>query len=405
MSLAVDTSLSTDVLIVGAGPTGMTLSRCLAQAGVRHLIVERQSTGQNTSRAAVIHAHTLDALDPLGLAKPLWEEGLRIHRFSIRDRDAVLLGLRFDQLPSPFAGLLMLPQDRTEALLRDALAESRVDVDWGWSVESLREVHGNVEAELASGARRARVAARYVVGADGINSVVRDAAGIGFAGATYEASFVLADVDMEWGHGRDEVMLFFSPAGLVVVAPLPGGRFRIVATLDDAPEHPGVADIQALIDTRGPTRSGGKITALHWSSRFRVHHRLADHYRKGPFLLIGDAAHVHSPAGGQGMNTGLVDACVLGRLLAAVLRGEAGDAHLDQYEALRRPAAQQVLKLVGRMTAMATLQHPVRRRLRNALLRGINTLPAARRRFEMNLSGLARESAALVAPPVAGAAS
>jgi 2-polyprenyl-6-methoxyphenol hydroxylase-like FAD-dependent oxidoreductase len=393
VSRTTEAVLSTDVLIVGAGPTGMALSRALAQARVRHIIVDRQQTGQNTSRAAVIHAHTLDALDDLGIARPLWDAGLQIHRFSIRDRDDMLLALRFDELPSPFAGLLMLPQDRTEAILREALTRSRIEIDWGWSVESVAGTPDGVEAVLQAGQRRARVRARYVVGADGAHSVVREAAGIGFSGTTYDASFVLADVDMNWGHGREEVMLFFSPAGLVVVAPLPGARFRIVATLDDAPELPGPADIQALLDARGPTRHGGVVTAVHWGSRFRVHHRLAEHYRKGPFLLVGDAAHVHSPAGGQGMNTGLVDACVLGRLLVDVLRDRAPDSHLDQYESLRRPAAQQVLKLVGRMTAMATMKHPARRAVRNAFLRSLNLLPMARRQFEMNLSGLARRTA------------
>jgi 2-polyprenyl-6-methoxyphenol hydroxylase-like FAD-dependent oxidoreductase len=132
---------------------------------------------------------------------------------------------------------------------------------------------------------------------------------------------------------------------------------------------------------------------VHWSSRFRVHHRLASHYRSGPFLLVGDAAHVHSPAGGQGMNTGLVDACVLGRLLVDVLRHHAPDSHLDQYESLRRPAAEQVLKLVGRMTGMATMTNPFQRALRNTVLRSVNLLPVARRRFEMSLSGLARRAA------------
>lgn len=194
-------------------------------------------------------------------------------------------------------------------------------------------------------------------------------------------------------------MLFFAPAGLVVVAPLPGGRFRIVATLENAPERPGLAQIQALLDARGPSKGSGQITALHWSSRFRVHHRLAEHYRKGPFLLVGDAAHVHSPAGGQGMNTGLVDACVLGRLLVDVLRGNADDEHLDQYESLRRPAARQVLKLVGRMTTMATLNHPLKRALRNTVLRTFNLLPPARHKFQMALSGLARRAAAEVRLP------
>lgn len=399
MSRSTEAPLTTDVLIVGAGPTGMALSRALAQAGVRHLIVERQQTGQNTSRAAVIHAHTLDALDELGIARPLWDDGLPIDRFSIRDRDATLLGLRFDALPSPYAGLLMLPQDRTETILREELAKARVEIDWGWAAERIVQTNEGAEADLVSDQQRIRVRARYVVGADGMNSVVRAAAGIGFSGAIYDASFVLADVDMTWEHGREEVMLFFSPEGLVVVAPLPGGRFRIVATLDEAPEQPGVDDIQALLDARGPTRGSAVVSAVHWSSRFRVHHRLAEHYRKGPFLLVGDAAHVHSPAGGQGMNTGIVDACVLGKLLVDVLIHQAGDAHLDQYETLRRPAAQQVLQLVGRMTSMATMTHPAKRTLRNLVLRTLNLLPFARRTFEMNLSGLARRAATEVQFP------
>jgi 2-polyprenyl-6-methoxyphenol hydroxylase-like FAD-dependent oxidoreductase len=204
---------------------------------------------------------------------------------------------------------------------------------------------------------------------------------------------------MSWGHGRDEVMLFFSPAGLVVVAPLPEGRFRIVATLDDQPEQPGVADLQALLDARGPTRGRAIVSRVHWSSRFRLHHRVADAYRRGPFLLVGDAAHVHSPAGGQGMNTGLVDACVLGRLLADVLHGRRGDEALDFYGDLRRPAAQQVLRLSGRLTAMATMKRAPQRMLRNIGLRIVDALPIARRRIAMNLSGLARRAAAEV-PPV-----
>ena len=203
--------------------------------------------------------------------------------------------------------------------------------------------------------------ARYVVGADGMNSLVRRTAGIGFSGSNYEDSFVLADVDMEWGLGRDEVMLFFSPGGPLVVAPLPNGRFRLVATLDKAPEKPGVADMQALLDARGPTHGAAKISSVHWSSRFRLQHRVADHYRAGRLLLVGDAAHVHSPAGGQGMNTGLVDAVVLGKTLAEVISGRRDAVFLDEYERLRRPAAVQVLGLAGRLTNMATLKSAPRR--------------------------------------------
>jgi len=203
---------------------------------------------------------------------------------------------------------------------------------------------------------------------------------------------------MEWPHGRDEVMLFFSPAGLVVVAPLPGGSFRIVATMDEAPEHPSVADVQSIVDERGPSSPPSTVRRVHWSSRFRLHHRVADAYRRGPFLLIGDAAHVHSPAGGQGMNTGLVDACVLGQLLGDILTGLRPESDLYQYEALRRPAAREVLGLADRLTRMATTRGRVRRFVRNALLLTVGHLPPARARLVGNLSGLARKAAAQLPP-------
>jgi 2-polyprenyl-6-methoxyphenol hydroxylase-like FAD-dependent oxidoreductase len=288
----------------------------------------------------------------------------------------------------------MIPQDVTERILVESLAERGLGVRRGWTVERLTQGADGVQADVTTPQGLRTIAARYVIGADGMHSVVRQAAGIEFPGSRYEESFVLADVEMTWAHGRDEVMLFFSPAGLVVVAPLPGGSFRIVATLDDAPERPSIDDVQALLDARGPTEKRGKVTNVLWSSRFRLHHRLATHYRRGRLLLVGDSAHVHSPAGGQGMNTGLVDACVLGQLLADVVQGRKAEAELDRYEALRRPAAQKVLGLAGRLTTMATVKSAPGRFLRNTVLRTIGWLPKARQQFEMNLSGLSRRAAA-----------
>jgi 2-polyprenyl-6-methoxyphenol hydroxylase-like FAD-dependent oxidoreductase len=393
-TLDVSPQIDADVLIVGAGPTGLALATVLHRAGVSFLIVDQLESGQSTSRAAVIHAHTLEVLEEIGVSQRLVHEGLKLTRFTLRDRDRKLVQLRFDDLPSPYAHLLMIPQDVTERILRDGLAGARGRVRWSCRVESLIETADGVEAVVQTKAGRETLRARYVVGADGTHSLVRSAAGIGFSGSSYEDSFVLADVEMTWDHGRDEVMLFFSPEGLLVVAPLPNGRFRLVATLDDAPEHPGFETVQHLLDTRGPARGIAKVSRVHWSSRFRLHHRVADSYHRGRLLLVGDAAHAHSPAGGQGMNTGLVDACVLGKVLADVISRGHDTSRLDDYERLRRPAAEQVLDLAGRLTGMATVKGKLRRMLRNALLRTFGLLPFVRQRLQMQLSGLSRRTAA-----------
>src|SRR5262249_1041586 len=160
-----------------------------------------------------------------------------------------------------------------------------------------------------------KLRSRYVVGADGMHSTVRDSAGIEFVGESYAHSFSMADVKLKKGGLSDEVILFFSPAGLVVLPPLPDGLHRIALTTDSAPAYPDRAYLQMMLDARGPRRERIVIREVVWGTRFRVHHRIADAYRAGRVLLVGDAAHVHSPAGGQGMNTGMQDAIVLAEAL------------------------------------------------------------------------------------------
>ncbi|MEE2692799.1 MAG: FAD-dependent monooxygenase [Pseudomonadota bacterium] len=383
----------TDALIVGAGPTGLALAVSLGQAGVDHVLVDRLTAGHSASRAAVIHAHTLEALDGLGVAAPLVDAGLKLSRFSLRDRDRTLMTLSFDDLPSPFSHLLMIPQNVTEEILARRLEALGGRVRRSVSAEGFEQTREGVRVTLDDNGERRVVQARYVIGADGMRSAVRTAAGIAFEGGSDAHSFVLADVTMDWALGREEVMLFFSPAGLVVVAPLPDGQFRIVAAMKDAPENPTAEDIAALMAASGPS-DGATIRAVSWSSRFRIHHSLAKSYRKGRMLVMGDAAHVHSPAGGQGMNTGLVDATVLGELLADVLKGRRAEADLDLYEKLRRPAAAKVMRLAGALSDMAMTEGRLARAARNARLSAAGHLPFVRRKLAMNLSGLARREAA-----------
>ncbi|NDZ14611.1 pentachlorophenol monooxygenase [Variovorax sp. WS11] len=375
-------SFDTDVLIVGAGPAGLTLATALAARGANFMLIDRQAEGANTSRAAVVHAHTLEALEPLQVAARLVERGVQAQRFTIRDRDRVLVPIGFDQLPTRYPYTLMVSQAVTESVLLERLRELGGQVLRPRVLTALRQDATGATATLDDGRQ---VRARYVVGTDGMHSTVREQAGIGFTGGSYGESFLLADVRLTGGVPHDEVILYFSPAGMVVVAPLPGGAHRIVATVANAPEHPDAGYLQALLDARGPASERAVVREVLWGSRFRVHHRLADAYRAGRVLLAGDAAHVHSPAGGQGMNVGIVDAITLADALSQALAGN--DAALDAYGTMRRPVAGQVIALADRLTRMATAR-PALRAARNLLLRTLSRLPMVRRQLAWRLSGL-----------------
>jgi 2-polyprenyl-6-methoxyphenol hydroxylase-like FAD-dependent oxidoreductase len=380
---------ATDVVIVGAGPVGLVLAGVLAKMRIPFLIVDELEEGSNTSRAAVVHARTLEVLEELQVTDRLRAEGLVVPVFTIRDRDRVLATVHFEGLPTRYPFTLMIPQNVTEAILLARLRELGGDVHRPYKVTDLSQESDRVTVSVsAKDEQPKKVIARYIIGADGMHSIVRERAGIGFTGATYEESFVLADVRMKWPLRANEVMLFFSPDGLVVVAPLPGGRHRVVATLDDAPERPSITDVQRLLDTRGPQTERARIEEIVWSSRFRIHHRVADRYRNGRVLLAGDAAHVHSPAGGQGMNTGIQDAIMLGHVLAKVLSGQAPESWLDTYERRRRPVGQHVVALTDRMTRVATLRSRWARLIRNALLRLVGRIPAVQRRLAQELAEL-----------------
>jgi 2-polyprenyl-6-methoxyphenol hydroxylase-like FAD-dependent oxidoreductase len=375
----------TGVLIVGAGPVGLTLATALAANGVPAVLIDKQAEGANTSRACVVHSRTLEVLRELKVSEQLVSHGLIVPRFTVRDRDRVLLTIDFDQLPTDYPYTLMIPQDITERLLLERLTAAGGRVFRPYEVTSLAEDTDGVTATFADGDS---IRARYAVGADGMHSTVRQYTGIGFTGDTYPESFVLADVHMDWQFPETEVMLYYSPAGLVVVSALPGGRHRIVATVDEAPEQPSAEFVQALLDARGPALRPARVLDVVWSSRFRVHHRLADHYRAGRVFLAGDAAHVHSPAGGQGMNTGIQDAVALAARLTAVLRDGAADAVLDEYEAERRPVAEGVVAMTHRITRVATIDSVPLRKARNALLRALDWVPAVHHSLAMSLSEL-----------------
>lgn len=374
----------TDVLVVGAGPVGLTTTIVLTMRGVDVTLVDRQPEGANTSRAAVVHARTLEVLDAVGVADTLVGEGIRASRFTIRDRDRILLPVRFDDLPTRYPYALMVPQAVTEGVLLERLHALGGEVLRPCTLTGMTTTEAAVTAGFDDGSS---MNARYAVGADGMHSTVRELAGIGFGtGEGSGESFALADVRLDSPLPRDEVVLFFSRPGMLVWAPLPDGSVRLVAAVDDPPATPDVPYVQALLDTRGPTQQGSRVAEVVWGSRFRIHHRVADSFRAGPVLLAGDAGHVHSPAGGQGMNLGLQDAVAVGEAIADALR-HGSEPALDRYAAERRPVAQEVVRFASRLTRLATAP-PAQRRMRNTALRTLAQVPAFRRRMAWRLSGL-----------------
>jgi 2-polyprenyl-6-methoxyphenol hydroxylase-like FAD-dependent oxidoreductase len=373
----------TDVLVVGAGPSGLTLAASLVRKGVATTVVDRQAAGANTSRAAVVNARTLEVLDDLDVSRRLVKEGVQAPRFTIRDGRRCLIPIDFSLLPTDYPYSLMVPQATTERLLLERLTELGGMVVRQKTLVSVTQDADGVTAIFEDGDV---IRARYIVGADGIHSTVREQADIGFEGGVYEESFTLADVRLRGEIPVDEVILFWAKAGLTVVAPLPGDIFRIVAPVTDAPENPSAPFIQQLLDDRGLGAGRMVVTDVIWGSRFRIHHRVADTYRAGRLLLAGDAAHVHSPAGGQGMNLGIQDAVALADALAAVLGG-APDSVLDNYSTARRPIAQQVVEMTDRLTRLATLPPPARP-IRNAGIGLAGRVPLVQRALAMRLSGL-----------------
>ena len=373
----------TDVLIVGAGPTGLTLGAVLTKRGVATTVVDAQPAGENTSRACAVASRTLEVLERIDVSQQLVAQGIHNPRFSMRDRDRVLIPIDFSSLPTSYPYTLTISQADTERVLLDRLTQLGGEVVRPRTLTGLTQDDESVVATFDNGDP---ITARYVVGADGMHSAVRAQAHIGFRGHEYPESFALADVRLRGSAPANEIFLFYAPAGLTVIAPLPGGAYRIVAPVENAPAAPTAEFVQRLLDARGFGPGRLVVDEVIWGSHFRIHHRVADSYRAGRLLLAGDAAHVHSPAGGQGMNTGIQDAVALADALEQVLAG-APDSLLDCYGDDRRAVALEVLSLTGRLTRMATLP-PVLRPARNVAMQLSSRVPAVRRQLAWRLSGL-----------------
>ncbi len=357
------------VLVVGAGPTGLTAAIELARRGVPVRIVDRNAGPTPLSKAVGIAAHSLELLEPSGVAQHLLERGRRITHIRFHHAGHEIAALDFRHLRHRFAFLLALPQHETEATMTEVLAGLGVEVQRQTELIGLRQAGDTVLVELASPAGRTIARVGYVFGADGIHSRVREQAGLHFEGYQHERCWSIADVVLEdWPFDVDAGHAFLHDNGDIgFMIPIGDRRWRAISNTEDA---------MSRIDGR----RGRERILQH--DVFELPVRLGASYQAGSVYIGGDAAHVHSPIGARGMNLGIEDA------VAFVRRFEAGE--LADYTAERRPPGRDWIRFSERLLSIAQERRPLAIRLRNAGLRLVNRLPVAQRRIAARVSGLAR---------------
>jgi len=362
----------TQVLIVGAGPSGLVLALWLNRIGVDVRIVDTTQGPGTTSRALVVQARTLELYRQLDLATPVIEQGYPIGAFNIwtegEHRARIELGAIGAGL-TPYPFLQIFPQDRHERLLVARLEAAGVRVEREYALEHFEEDGDGIVAQLRDvRGNTERVEARYIAGCDGARSTVRKLIGVDFPGGTYRQVFYVADIEGESPALNGELNLDLDEADLLAVFAMgPGGHGRLVGTVRD--ERAGHADTLQFSDVSQRAIDNLLISVhkLNWFSTYHVHHRVAEHFRRGHAFLVGDAGHIHSPAGGQGMNTGIGDAINLAWKLAAVLQGRAPDLLLDSYEAERLPFARRLVETTDRVFGFLSANGPVAEIVRTGL--------------------------------------
>ncbi|VBA34481.1 Pentachlorophenol 4-monooxygenase [Mycobacterium innocens] len=351
-----------EVLIIGAGPSGLTAAVVLAAHGVAARVVDPERGPTDQSRALVVQARTLELWRKLGLADPAIAHGKKATGVIAYSNGTLLndgrslidfATLGAGQTPYPF--LLVFEQSKTERLLLDRLTELGGAVDWGVHAHTVRAHDDHVEMVLrhhnpGDTTTEETVTPHWVIGADGASSIVRHTLNLGFDGGSYEQAFFLSDVAVTWPHTGDHLGLALTDSGTFLFVPMPTDpgappRYRVLGSLTPdmaARQQLDITDVQRAIDQHSGVRA--TVSDAKWVSLYRLHHRMAQRFSVGKVFLIGDAAHIHSPVGGQGMNTGIQDAYNLAWKLALVIRGDAQAPLLDSYAAERMPVARALLK-------------------------------------------------------------
>lgn len=380
------------VLIVGAGPVGLTLAIQLQRLGVSYRLIEKNAGPSTATKAMAVHSRTLEIFRALGIADQAVAAGCKIPHFRVQSDGRTILGYQFSLLDAAYPFLLSLPQPQAEELLLARLAALGGRVEWNTQLVEFSHTDTGATSVLEQDGMRETLVSRYIVGCDGARSTVRKQLKLSFEGDTYHRHFMLADVDIEWIGARDEGVFFLgSQAGYVAVAPLNGqGRYRLFVEMpyDLPPEDQrpklDLATFQSLCDGRGQ-----RMTLSNPSSTTAAgfQHRRVEHMRVGCVFLAGDAAHIGSPIGGQYMNMGISEAYNLAWKLAYVDSGAAGPELLDSYHEERYPVAVEAEKTAHVLTKLLTVRARPLVALRDTLLPLLTRRDKVRRKLPWMISG------------------
>jgi 2-polyprenyl-6-methoxyphenol hydroxylase-like FAD-dependent oxidoreductase len=382
---------SAEVLIVGAGPTGLSLAITLRRFGIAVRIIDRNPQASTVSKAALWSA-SLEALQGMGVVDHFMREGQRLHALCVGEGDRRLATLAVGEgIDSAFPFPLLLPQSRTEQLLAERLTELGVAIERNLELVGVTQDASGVTATLRhADGRSEAVTTKYLAGCDGARSAVRQLTEIAFEGYTEPQTFLLADVKIDGGDlDHRSIYLWWHNGGTIAMFPFGQEVWRIFSMRGpDSPkrEEPATLDeIQHCVDRYGP--HGLNLRDPSWLSIFRINERLAAHYRVGRCFIAGDAAHIHSPAGGQGMNTGIQDAVNLGWKLAYCLKGIGNtELLLDSYQAERRPIARAVIDAAAQKQHLSFGASKLTSMVRNMAVSIFGNIPAVHRRLQVELS-------------------
>ncbi|MBP9742169.1 MAG: FAD-dependent monooxygenase [Burkholderiales bacterium] len=355
-----------DVLIVGAGPVGLNLALVLHNYGISFRIVDNKAEPSKTSNAVVVNSRSLETWEMMGFAEEAIARGLKLKGAQLFDGNKLLNTASFEKIESKFNFLLALPQSQTEALLIEQLSKHGIKVERNKQVVELEDRADDVLVSCQTDQGLEEITAKWLVGCDGYRSAVREFSGIERNCEDLSQHFIMIDATLKGDLDFEEITTVFNAAGSLIFIPMKD-RVRVIAEIRNDPkykdEKQGSEEVfRSILTQRHP---GVTIDSVLWGSGFYVHECIAQNFKKGHVFLAGDAAHTHSPAGGQGMNTGIQDGWNLAWKLAHVLKGEASAELLDSYNKERRGIAHDVLKRSGLITKVSTTNNKLVQLLRN----------------------------------------